>query len=113
MQFSVQRIYLKGSYPSPVVSTYLELGGEQITELRKIRGHKNSQPRYKLYLADKAFFFLFLSFVLFRATPAAYGGSQAKGRIRDTAASHSHSHSHARSELCLQPTPQLTATLDS
>ena len=57
---------------------------------------------------------LFSSFGLFRATPIAYGGSQARGRIGAAAAClhHSHSHSHARSELYLQPAPQLTATLD-
>ena len=40
-----------------------------------------------------------------RATPVAHGCSQARGRIRDTAASLCHSHSNARSELCLWPTP--------
>ena len=49
---------------------------------------------------------------LFRATPAAYGDSQASGRIGAVAASLHHSHSHARSELRLRPTPQLTATPD-
>ena len=39
-----------------------------------------------------------------------YGGSQARGRIRSTAASLNHSHSKAGSELHLQPTPQLMAT---
>ena len=50
----------------------------------------------------------------FRATPpAAHGGSQeARGRIGDTAAGHSHSHSNAGSDLCLWPTPQLTAMPD-
>ena len=51
-------------------------------------------------------------FLLFRAAPAAYGGSQAKGRIGAAAAGLRHSHSNARSEPCLQPTPQLTATPD-
>ena len=37
-------------------------------------------------------------FLLFRAAPEAYGGSQAQGLIRATAASHSHSHSNAGSE---------------
>ena len=59
---------------------------------------------------------LFFFFLLFRAAPMAYGGSQAKGRIRTTAAgllySHSHSHSHAGSQPRLRPTPQLTAILD-
>ena len=38
-------------------------------------------------------------FLLFRASPAAYGGSQARGRIGAIAASNSHSHSNARSDL--------------
>ena len=42
----------------------------------------------------------------------AYGDSQAKGRIRAVATSLRHSHSSARSEVCLPPTPQLTATPD-
>jgi len=52
------------------------------------------------------FFFLFLFFFvfcLFRAAPAANGGSQARGRIGVIAAG---------SKLCLRPTPQLTATPD-
>ena len=55
-------------------------------------------------------FFFFFFFCLFRAAPAAYGGSQARGPIGAPAAGLHHS--HAGSELCLQPTPQLTATLD-
>ena len=51
-----------------------------------------------------------LFFCLLRAAPTAYGSSQAKGWISATAASHSHSNS--RSKACLQPVPQLTATLD-
>ena len=46
--------------------------------------------------------FCFVLFLLFRATPAAYGGSQARNPIGATAAglhhSHSHSHSNPRSE---------------
>ena len=42
----------------------------------------------------------------------AYGGSQARGRIRATAAGLRQSHSNAGTELHLQPTPQLTATPD-
>ena len=45
-------------------------------------------------------FFLFL-FCLFRAAPATYGGSQARGPIRAIAAGLHHSHSHVGSELCL------------
>ena len=48
----------------------------------------------------------------FRATPVAYGISQARGQIRATAAGLHHIHSNVGSEPCLQPTPQLTATSD-
>ena len=54
----------------------------------------------------------FVLFLLFRATPTAYGSSQARGKIGAAAANLCHSHSNARSELCLQPTLQPTATLD-
>ena len=56
------------------------------------------------------FFFVFLSFP--RATPAAYGGSQARGLIGAVAAGLHQSHSNAGSEPRLQPTPQLMATPD-
>ena len=46
------------------------------------------------------------------AAPAAYGGSQARGLIGATAAGLRQSLSNAGSEPHLQPTPQLTATLD-
>ena len=51
------------------------------------------------------FFFVFLPFSM--ATPAAYGGSQAKGLIGATAAGlcQSNSNSNAGSEPCLWPTP--------
>ena len=58
------------------------------------------------------FFFFFFFFVFSRATPAAYGGFQARGLIRAVAISLRHSHSNGGSELCLQPTPQLMAMLD-
>ena len=54
----------------------------------------------------------FLFFCLFRTTPMACGGSQARGLIGAAAASLHQSHSNAGSEPCLRPTPQLTATLD-
>ena len=53
--------------------------------------------------------FFFFVFCLFRATPTAYEGSQAKGRITAIAAGHSHSHSNDRSEPCLWPMPQPVA----
>ena len=60
-----------------------------------------------------SFFVLFyLSFCLLRATPAAYGGSQARSRIRAVATSLHQRHSNVGSEPRLRPTPQLTVTLD-
>ena len=47
----------------------------------------------------KSFFFL-----LFRAVPVAYGGSQARGPIGATAAGLYHRHSNIRSKLCVRPT---------
>ena len=49
--------------------------------------------------------FFFLSF--FRAIPAAYESSQARGKIGAVGASLRHRHSHAGSEPRLWPTPQL------
>ena len=48
----------------------------------------------------------------FRATPAAYGSSQARDPTSAAASSLHHSHSNARSELHPQPTPQLAAPPD-
>ena len=50
----------------------------------------------------------------FKATPVAYGGSQARGQIGTAAAANGlhHSHSNARSKPHLQPTPQLTVISD-
>ena len=51
-------------------------------------------------------------FYLFRPSPAAYGGSQARGQIIAVTAGLCHHHNNARSKPHLQPTPQLVATLD-
>ena len=58
-------------------------------------------------------FSFFGLFVYFRASPTAYGGSQARGPIGAVAAGLHQSHSNAGSKPSLQPTPQLTATLDA
>ena len=55
--------------------------------------------------------FIHHSFAFFRAAPAAYGNSQAGGRMKAAAAGLHHSHSNVGSEPHLGPTPQLTATL--
>ena len=59
-------------------------------------------------------FLMYFNFLggLFRAAPAAYGGSQARDRMRAVATGLHHSHSNAGSQPLLQPTSQLTATLD-
>ena len=55
-----------------------------------------------------AFFFL----LLFRAKPAAYGGSQVRSRMGATVAGLRHSHTNEGSDPCLRPTAQLTAMPD-
>ena len=55
---------------------------------------------------------LFICLCLSRATPEAYGGSQARSRVGAVAAGLHYSHSNAGSELRLRPTPQLIATPD-
>ena len=53
----------------------------------------------------------FFFFCIFRVTPVAYEGSQARGPTGVTAAGlYHHSHSNTESEPLLQPTPQLMAT---
>ena len=64
-----------------------------------------------------SFFFFFVVVVVVAiswAAPAAYGGSQARGRgqIGAVATGLRQSHSNTGSEPHLQPTPQLTATPD-
>ena len=63
---------------------------------------------------SESLFILILFFCLFffRAAPAAYGGSQARGLLGAVAAGLHQSHSNAGSEPSLRPTPQLTATPD-
>ena len=69
---------------------------------------------YAMLILHILFLFLlslfFLSFS--RATPAAHGGSQARGPIGAAAAGLPPGPSNTGSEPHLQPTPQLTAMLD-
>ena len=58
-------------------------------------------PQSLLKCTASVLFFL----PFFRATPTAYGNSQARGQVRATAASLGHSHSNAGSEPQLRPTP--------
>ena len=68
------------------------------------RGLCHPQPVVWLY---SIFFFLF------KATPLAYGSSQARSQIRAAAACLRHSYSNARSQPCVQHTPQLTGNAGS
>ena len=75
-----------------------------------IKHYPKDQSKFALFLNDfffYVFFFSLLSFVYFlfvclfafpRAAPAAYGGSQARGRIGAAAASPCHSQSIASSD---------------
>ena len=69
-------------------------------------------PKVKFWLVWGFFCCSFRLFAFSRATPAAYGGSQARDRIEAVAAGLRHSHSNAGTEPHLQPPPQLTATPD-
>ena len=66
-------------------------------------------PCYFVYQLIIQFLFLFC---LFRATPMACGGSQSRSQIGAVAPGLHQSHSNTRSKPGLQPTLQLTATLD-
>ena len=69
----------------------------------------------EIYPLSNGRFHLILLFCLltfFRATPMAYGGSQARGLIGATATGLCQSHSNVGSEPRLRLTPQLTAMLD-
>ena len=70
--------------------------------------HPSSHKQKQVTSFFKALKLLSL-FFLFRAAPAAYGGSQARDLIGAATAALHQSHSNARSKLHLQPTPQLTA----
>ena len=67
----------------------------------------NSFLKYIIYL-----FIYFFFFAISCATPAAYGGFQARVPIGAVAAGLRQSHSNAGSVPSLRPTPQLTATPD-
>ena len=66
------------------------------------------------YTNDYLYLLIFIHFFFpFRATPVAYGSSQARGRIRRAPAGLHHSHSNTGSELHLWSMLQPAATLDS
>ena len=95
-------------------SFLLTPGGQEVSRrpqgaARPLLRH-NSEAKAKGPNAPPTSCLFFL--LLFRATPAAYGGSQTRGRIRATAARLHHSHSYMGSEPRLRPTLQLVAMPD-
>ena len=63
-------------------------------------------------LDESSCFYLLPPDTPFRAASAADGTSQTRGQIGAAAAGLHHRHRDAGSQLHLQPTPQLAATLD-
>ena len=86
-------------------------GWDSFPHIRVYAQGTNQCPEGKFSKIIKVSVFLFF-FLLVRATPSTYGGSQARGQIRAVAASLHHSHSNAGSKPPLRPTPQLMAMLD-
>ena len=79
-----------------------------------LRGYPCQRAGNGLGLSASGLHFLFvcLFVCLFMAAPTAHGGSQARGPIGTIATGLHQSHSNMGSKPHLQPTPQLTATLD-
>ena len=69
--------------------------------LRGLGGQLPEHPEDQETHFVVGFFQLIFLGGIFGAAPAAYGGSQARGRIRAVAAGLHHSHSNTRSEPCL------------
>ena len=76
---------------------------------RYAAGILESSLSFFISLLKKKFFFAFF----FRATPSAYGNSQARGWIGVTPSGLRHSHGNMGSEPHLWPIPQLVARPDS
>ena len=73
-----------------------------------------NQTWFLQLILDSSYIFLSLFFFsfFFRASPVAYGNSQARGQIGAAAAGLHYSHSNMTSKPCLQPATQLTAIPD-
>ena len=82
----------------------------KLTKIPKLES-QNSNQVWLWVLYSFIYFILFI--LCFRASPTAYGSSQARGRIRAVAAGLHHSHSNTESKPGLRAPPQLTAILDS
>ena len=91
-----------------MLTSWWPWGLEQCDSLLKSLYPKYHKPSYIIIIITV----IIIIILLFRATPATYGGSQARGWVEAAAASLYHSYSDVGSELHLRPTPQLMAMLD-
>ena len=100
--------YSSDSTPCLGISIWCRCGA------KKTKKKKKMMVRWKTayFLASFNILFFFFLMLFFRATPAAYGDSQASGWIGAIATGLCHNHSNTGSELCLWPIPQLMATPD-
>ena len=81
---------------SGVIKIFLELecdDGTKFCDFAKKKKNHRILPLVFLFVCFVFFLFVCL-FLLFRAAPVAYGSSQARGRIRTTAAGLHHNHSN-------------------
>ena len=89
----------------PNLEKALDIKVREVERMLNYLNAKRPSPKHIILIIIIIFFGLF---AFSRATPAAYGGSQARGQIGTAADSLHHSHSNAESEPHLQPTPQLS-----
>ena len=87
--------------------------GRNDTNNEKENKNQGGREETCIYTHEGTFFVCMCVCVFFAfssTAPAAHGGSQARGRIGAVDTGLHQSHSNVGSELCLQTTPQLTAT---
>ena len=83
------------------VAPHLPQARPPVPGVNKLRSRENIILMIRANLSALNRQALFFYTYFFKAAPAAYGSSQARGQIRARAASLRQSHSNARSKLCL------------
>ena len=93
--------FLSDKYPYPLIHVHLLV----IFFFRYIKTFHvvivKYDPEATMVFLTLTFIYMFVIYCLFKASPVAYGSSQARGRIRDVAAGLHHSHSNVGSKLHL------------